>query len=109
TSNSILKNIRISVGIDDEQARRITIYSNDLTNQLISFDSNETKLIKIFVPLNPFQAGNFHFTIFASEDGNVSEWVMNAGSFEVENGDFFNTGRIVPVNKGHILVKHNFS
>lgn len=108
TSEKKLKNIRISVGIDDDQARRITIYSNDLTNQLISFDSHETKLIKIFVPVNPFQSGNYHFTLFAGGDHHVSDWVINAGSFEVENGDFFNTGRITPVNQGHILVKHEF-
>ena len=108
TSNNDLKNIRISVGIDDDQARRITIFGNDLTNQAINFSSRETKLLKIHIPINPFQSGKYHFTLFASQDQQVSDWVINAGSFEVENGDFFNTGRIVPVNQGHVLVKHEF-
>ena len=103
-----LHSIRVSVGIDDDHARRITIFSNDLTNQEISFAPQETKLIKIYVPVIPFQAGMYHFTLFASEDQNISDWVINAGSFEVENGDFFNTGRIIQNNQGHILIKHEF-
>lgn len=103
-----LKNIRISVGIDDDQSRRLTIFSNDLTNQAIKFKSTETRLIKIHIPVIPFQSGAYHFTLFASEDQNISDWVINAGSFEVENGDFFKTGRIIEGNQGHILVKHEF-
>ena len=108
TTNKRLKHIRVSVGIDDDQARRITILSNELTNQMIEFEPEETKSIVIQVPVNPFQAGNYHFTLFASVNEEVADWVKNAGSFEVENGDFYNTGRLVPKNQGYILVNHNF-
>ncbi|NMH86364.1 ABC transporter ATP-binding protein [Flavivirga algicola] len=107
TTNN-LKNIRISVGIDDDQSRRLTIFSNDLTNQVIEFKSVETKLVKIRIPAIPFQSGTYHFTLFASENQNISDWVINAGSFEVENGDFFNTGRIIESNQGYILIEHEF-
>ena len=108
STNVLLENIRVSVGIDDDRARRITIFSNDLTNQLISFNPLETKLATILIPKNPFQSGNYHFTLFAGSEQNISDWVVNAGSFEVENGDFFNTGRVVPVNQGSVLVNHKF-
>ena len=107
-SEEILTNIRISVGIDDDQARRITILGNDLTKQAIRFEPREAKLIKIHIPSIPFQAGIYHFTLFSSEDENISDWVMNAGTFEVEHGDFFKTGKIIEVNQGNILVEHEF-
>jgi|TARA_R110002020_G_scaffold63136_3_gene168429 lipopolysaccharide transport system ATP-binding protein len=108
TTAFALKNIRISVGIDDNHERRITIFSNDLMNQEIHFKPNETKLVKIFVPENPFQSGKYHFTLFTSIDQQVADWVINAGLFEVEQGDFFKTGRILPINQGNILVTHEF-
>jgi homopolymeric O-antigen transport system ATP-binding protein len=108
TSNTNLNNIRISVGIDDDHSRRITIFGNNLTNQSISFTPSETRLIKILIPSIPFQSGTYYFTLFASENENISDWILNAGSFEVENGDFFNTGKTIEVNQGNILVKHEF-
>ena len=108
TTENNLSNVRISVGIDDDQARRITMFGNDLTNQSINFDSDQTRLVKIFIPSIPFQSGTFHFTLFVSEDTNIADWVMNAGSFEVENGDFFGTGRVVIINQGNILIKHEY-
>jgi lipopolysaccharide transport system ATP-binding protein len=108
TTKEEVKNVRVSVGIDDDQARRITIFSNDLTNQSISLAAEETKIIKIVVPVFPLQAGVYHFTLFSSENEVVSDWIMNAGSFEVEHGDFFKTGRVIQVNQGNILVNHEF-
>tara|TARA_R110000868_G_scaffold12619_3_gene59966 strand:+ start:230 stop:1510 length:1281 start_codon:yes stop_codon:yes gene_type:complete len=103
-----LNNIRLSVGIDDSQARRITVLGNDLTNQEINFKAKETKIIRILIPKIPLQSGTFHYTLFISEDNNISDWIQDAGFFEVENGDFFNTGKTVVINQGNILVKHEF-
>jgi lipopolysaccharide transport system ATP-binding protein len=107
-SNDFIENVRISVGIDDNQARRITVLGNDLTNNSIILKPNEVKIITILIHSNPFQSGNYYFTLFAAISEIVSDWVINAGSFEVDNGDFFNTGRIVQENQGNILIQHEF-
>lgn len=108
-SSEALNNIRISLGVDDNQARRITVFGNDLSGQTISFKPNETKNVTIKVRNNPFQEGYYYFTLFSSLENTVLDWVINAGSFEVENGDFFNTGRIAQKSQGHILIKHEFN
>jgi lipopolysaccharide transport system ATP-binding protein len=107
-SNEYLKNIRISVGIDDNKARRITLLSNDLTNQLLSFEPNEVRQVKILIPSVPFQSGEYHFTLFTSGNEKILDWVLNAGAFEVEKGDFFKTGMVIDINQGNFLVKHEF-
>ena len=109
TSSEELSNIRISVGIDDSNASRITLFSNDLTNQPITFSSNEESIVKIKIPSVPFQAGSFHFTLFCSIQEVISDWILNAGTFDVEHGDFFKSGRIVEVNQGNFLVPHEFN
>lgn len=109
TSNDDLKEIRISVGIDDNQLRRITLLDNTIINKNIVFGPKETKTIVIQIPQIPLQAGQYFFTLFASENENIADWVVNAGSFEVEYGDFFNTGKIVRTNQGNFLTKHEFN
>jgi len=108
TSNEELNMIRISVGIDDNQSRRITLLDNTITNKNILFNPQETKTIVIEIPNIPLQGGQYYFTLFASENENIADWVINAGSFGVENGDFFNTGKIVQTNQGNFLTKHEF-
>ena len=108
-TSSQQNNIRLSVGVDDNQSRRITVLGNDLTNQLLTFEPNETKKIEIEISKNPFQASTYHFTLFLAIGNDVSDWVMNAGSFEVEHGDFFKTGRITQMNQGYFLVEHVFN
>ncbi|MEZ4795930.1 MAG: ABC transporter ATP-binding protein [Flavobacteriaceae bacterium] len=107
-SSETLNNVRISLGIDDNQSRRITVLGNDLSGQTISFKPNETKDVTIKIPDNPFQEGCYYFTLFSSLENTILDWVINAGSFEVENGDFFNTGRLAQKSQGHILIKHEF-
>lgn len=107
-SSETLNNIRISLGIDDNQSRRITVLGNDLSGQTISFKPKETRDVTIKIPDNPFQEGYYYFTLFSSLENTILDWVINAGSFEVENGDFFNTGRLAQKSQGHILIKHEF-
>ncbi len=108
TSNEDLKKIRVSIGIDDNQSRRITLLDNTITNKNISFNPNETKTIVIEIPKLPLQGGQYFFTLFASENENIADWLINAGSFEVEYGDFFNTGKIVQTKQGNFLTQHEF-
>ncbi|SKB60157.1 lipopolysaccharide transport system ATP-binding protein [Salegentibacter holothuriorum] len=109
TSERKINNIRISVGIDDNQSRRITLLDNTLTNVNIQFEPIETRQIKIAIPNLPLQGGQYYFTLFASENDNIADWVINAGEFEVEFGDYFNTGKVVKSSQGNFLTQHKFS
>lgn len=109
TSRKKINNVRVSVGIDDNQSRRITLLDNTLTNVDIEFKPMESKNIKIVIPKLPLQGGQYYFTLFASIDQNISDWIINAGGFEVEFGDYFNTGKIVDSTQGNFLTQHKFS
>ena len=96
-----------AVGISSN-LKRILHLNNELTGQEILFESEEIKEIKISIKNLPLQSGNFKYTLFSRYNGQITDWVVDAGQFNVEDGDFFKTGRIVPKGQGDILVKHNF-
>jgi lipopolysaccharide transport system ATP-binding protein len=108
-SDDFIERMRLSVGIDDNQSTRITVLGNDLTNQTIQLNPREVKIVNILIPSNPFQSGNYNFTLFTATSETILDWVVNAGSFEVENGDFFKTGRVAQENQGNILIQHEFN
>ena len=107
-STENVKNVRISVGIDDNQARRIAILDNGLTSQEIHFTPNEKKLVKIEINKLPLQGGEYYFTLFTAENENIADWILNAGAFKVEFGDFFNSGKIAESTQGNFLITHKF-
>jgi lipopolysaccharide transport system ATP-binding protein len=108
-TSKCFNNIKFSIGIDDSKGTRITLLDNILTNQIIGFEPNYSAEIKIRIPNLPLQYGFYYFTLFIKENDNIQDWIENAGSFQVENGDFFNTGQLVDINQGNFLIEHSFT
>ncbi len=109
TSNATqLRDLEISMGIDDQYGQRITHLSNTVSGQ--SFANAEGKrCVRIEVPKCPLRNGNYTFTIFARVAGDTADYLLNAGSFQVESGDFFGTGRAPDEDQGTFFVDHSFA
>jgi len=99
----------IAVGIDDCFGNRITHLSNTTTNQSLKIKDKKSGNIEIEISEIPLSKGRYSVTLFASIGGDVSDWIKNASFFDVEEGDFFNTGKIPPESQGVFYIKHSFS
>ena len=109
TTNETIENVRVSVGIDDNKSNRIALLSNHLIKKEIKFDPKEVKDIEILIPNIPLQFGDYYFTLFSSENEVITDWIINAGQFEIEKGDFFKTGTLLNDLQGKILIKHEIN
>jgi lipopolysaccharide transport system ATP-binding protein len=107
-TRELLSNITIAVGIDDSNARRLTVLNNELTNQKIIVGPNESVVVKIKIDSLPLQSDTFYYTLFSSIGGDISDWLTNAGKFFVDSGDYFKTGRVIQKGQGSILIDHEF-
>lgn len=105
-NNSSLKNLHIALGVNDEYGQRIAQFNNECTNQLFTEVTSNT--IEIKIDKIPFRQGNYSFVLFATVNGDIADWIQEAGSFEVEAGDFFNTGKLPPDGQGYIFIEHSF-
>jgi lipopolysaccharide transport system ATP-binding protein len=108
TSPEILIDVKIAVGIDDSNSRRLTVLDNYLLNQPITIQPEETRVIRIKLTSLPFQSNVFYYTLFCSIHNDISDWITHAGEFFVEEGDYFKTGRIIQKGQGAILIDHEF-
>jgi lipopolysaccharide transport system ATP-binding protein len=56
-----------------------------------------------------FRAGAYTCDLFGSINGDIVDWVPSAFSLQVEDGDYFGTGRIIDRQQGEVLVDHSWS
>lgn len=105
--NRNLKNFHIAVGIDNQLGQRITVLSNEVTNDIFTDLQSYVTRIEIHIERLPLTQGRYEFTIYSTVNGVIADWIQNAGFFDVEAGDFYRTGRIPPTGQGNFLIDYN--
>jgi lipopolysaccharide transport system ATP-binding protein len=108
TTNRELKNFHLAVGLDDKTGQRITVLSNEVTDQIFPRLSPDTKSVEVHIERLPLMHGKYGFTLYCTVNGVVADWVQNAGFFEVDQGDFYDTGQLPPAEQGCFLMPHHF-
>ncbi len=107
-SNGPLKNFHVTMGIDDDYGNRITFLSNELTNQIFQNFDGKSGQILIHLDRVTLQNGNYGFTLYSTVNSEIADYIIEAGVFSVEDGDFFHTGKIAPSGQGNFYMQHQF-
>lgn len=105
-NNSMLNNLQIAMGIDDDMGQRVTHLSNEVTNQ--PFSNIASDVFEIHINKLPLKHGRYSFTLFSTVNGEIADYIFEAGTFDVEAGDFFNTGKLPPEGQGSFYMDHSF-
>ena len=105
-NNHPLNNLQIAMGVDDDMGQRVTHLSNEVTNQ--SFTNLDSDTIEIHINKVALKQGRYTFTLFSTVNGEIADYIFEAGSFDVEAGDFFNTGKLPPEGQGSFYLDHSF-
>lgn len=103
-----LRNLHVAVGIDNEMGQRIAHLSNLTTDEIFPVVEGERR-VSIHIPRCPLARGRYTFTLYSTVAGEMSDYIFNAGTFEIEGGDFYGTGRMPESDQGNFLVDHRFS
>lgn len=103
-----LRNLHLAMGIDDIYGQRILHLSNETTGQVFA-DATGATHIDIRLPRCPLLPGTYGFTLFSTVNGEIADYLFNAGTFHVESGDFFGTGRLPAGDQGSFIAEHSFS
>jgi len=98
-----LRNFDFALGIDSSLGFRITHLSTNVGGTSLQIAAG-TQAVEVVIDKLSLMPGLYTFTLFATENGEVADWVQNAGSFFVEAGDYFGSGRIAP--QGVFIMNH---
>lgn len=103
-----MKNILVSVGINNQVGDRVLFGATDISG--LPFDGIPQRgAFVLHINDLPLAPGRYYMTCFVRAAQDISDWIIDAGSFDVEFGDFYGTGKLPPDGQGHILLRHNWS
>ncbi len=103
-----LRNVRVALGIDNDAAQRVLVLSSHLAGQDFAEVPSGIVRVHVRIPSLSLTPGSYGFTLYCSVNGEVADWVKNAGSFDVEQGDFYGSGQMPPAGQGFMLMNHHF-
>jgi lipopolysaccharide transport system ATP-binding protein len=108
-SGKPLRAVRICAGVDNYIGERILIWSTHLADEDFPKVGVDVEGVRIHIPCMTLAPGRYGFTLFASINGEVADWIKNAGRFDVEAGDFYGSGRMPDAGQGCFVMNHTFT
>lgn len=104
---TVLKDIALTIGINDNHEQRICLLSNEMVNQKI--ENTENNYFDIVINKFPLTPGRYNLTVFCSVKGEIADWIQNAFYLDVCSGDFYGTGKEIPNGQGNLLIDYSFN
>lgn len=108
TAQENLDKFNVAIGIDNQIGERVTILSTEVIGSTFHNVRNNIDCLVINIKKLPLTPGRYGFTIFSSINSVITDWISNAGFFQVEGGDFYNTGKLPPAMQGNFLLDYTF-
>ena len=95
------KDIRFDMRIEDDFGQRLTWVSSSLKE---IENVNNTNQIRLTFLKNPFDKGFYFATIYLEVNNEAADLIENAFSFEIEEGDYFLSGKKIPQGQSKLFV-----
>jgi lipopolysaccharide transport system ATP-binding protein len=99
-----LKNFVISMLVDDLAGSIVTNFCSDIVHEFFPPVPANCSCIELNIKRLPLVEGRYGFSLFSLVNGEIADWVIDAGCIDVESGDFYGTGRIAHKGQGKLLV-----
>jgi lipopolysaccharide transport system ATP-binding protein len=94
---------RIDFAIDTEHDMRVGWFSSDA---VISTIASRFDKIYLSIPRFILGGGTYFLTFYTTWNGHVEDYIHQAFAFEVEEGNFFQTGKVIPSHQTFIYTDH---
>ena len=107
-SQRTLRNLRVSLGVENELAQRVLLLDSRLVRSDLSRVEPDGGTVTFVVPKLPLLPGCYRFTVQAMVNGEITNLSQfrNAGVFYVEGGNFFGTGQLPAQGEGIFAAEH---
>jgi lipopolysaccharide transport system ATP-binding protein len=102
-----LKNVHVAIGINGKYDERLIHLSTNISGEDFA-EIPSRGVIICHIPRLPLLPGKYTFNLFSTVSGEISDWIQNAGAFEVVYGDFFGSGRLPPQDGSSFLTEHSW-
>ena len=88
------RGVHVSVGINNTFGQRVTTWSTSYAGGDLASTPEGNFVIVIRLPRLALIPGRYTYNLFATVSGDVADWLIPGGAFEVEAGDFYGSGQL---------------
>lgn len=100
--------VRVAFGLMDKIGAQFTDLTNILSGDYFELQRKRGEF-RCTIPRLPLNSGRYSYHAFVCSSLGTEDFVLDAGNFEVEVGDFFVTGRTVDQQQGTILIDQHWT
>lgn len=103
-----LNDVTISIAVSNQIGEIVLNLLNTSVGVEFTTLPHEGKLT-LDIPRLPLMPGKYYFNTFLTVEGDIADWVIDAGYFHVTFGDYFGSGQLPPEGQGSVLIHHTWS
>ncbi len=107
SSGAPLKNVSISIPFYDHTGRHMFMCWTRLTGQDWDNIASEGEF-RVRIDNFPLMPGRYTLNVWSEVNGNLADWIRNATTLNVVDGDFFGTGYLPPSTHAGMAVNHRW-
>lgn len=97
------KGVRLDFAIDTEHDMRIGWFSSSVIDHELNAEFDK---IYLKIPKLCLGGGLYYLTFYFTTNGELTDFIHQGFAFEVEEGDYFGTGKTIPKNQTFIYQSH---
>jgi len=101
--------LSLAIGIDDSAGNRIALLNSEITGPVPLPVTTRTHCVDVTMDKLQLAQGHYRLTLFCSSGGEVLDWIKDAATIEVENSDYYGTGKLPQGNQGPLLLNYRFN
>jgi lipopolysaccharide transport system ATP-binding protein len=101
-------NIKASIGFYSGMGQFLLMCNNEMAGQPFETLPSSGQ-IKCSLPKLPFSQGLYRVNLYCEVNGELADWVQEATSVAVTNGDFYGTGKNVPSTHSGFLAAQTWT
>jgi lipopolysaccharide transport system ATP-binding protein len=103
-----MNGVAVSMAVYGYDGSLYTVLGNEYSSSLFDAVNKEGRFVCDLEKF-PLTGGKYSVNISLSRNGEMLDWVQEAAMIDVEDGDFYGTGRIVPSSHRSILTENKWS
>ncbi|MBK8982184.1 MAG: ATP-binding cassette domain-containing protein [Ignavibacteria bacterium] len=101
------KNITTAIAMSRSDGFLVTVMGNGISSYAFDSISQEGYFTCVLDKL-PITSGLYLLNLIVYQNGILQDWIQEAVTLTVEDGDFYNTGKIVPSTHRSVLFEHEW-
>ncbi len=102
-----ITNLALAITIYSDEGREMFTLANHITDQPFN-NVNRKNVIQCHIKQFPLNNGSYLCNIIAYKDSVIEDYVLEAFHLEVEQGDFYGTGKAITTNQACFLVNNQW-